>query len=286
MKVVVTGAAGQLGQDVLKELARKNHEAFGTDRDQLDITIENDVLAFIREINPDVILHCAAYTNVDSAEENEEIAYQINAKGTEYLAKAAKRVEAKMLYISTDYVFDGTATEPYEVDEPTKPLGAYGRTKLAGEEFLQKNLDKFFIVRTAWVFGIYGQNFVKTMLRLGKERGEVSVVHDQVGSPTYTVDLARLMVELMETEKYGIYHATNSGVCSWYEFAVEIFKQAGLDVKVNPLTSDQFPRPAARPHYSVLSKKKIEESGLSGLRNWKKALAAYLEESKQENLLS
>jgi dTDP-4-dehydrorhamnose reductase len=280
MKVVVTGAAGQLGKDVVLELVRRNHEAFGADRQQLDITNEADVQAFIRDVKPDVILHCAAYTNVDAAEENEQVAYQINGLGTEYLAKAAKQVGAKMLYISTDYVFDGTATEPYNVDHPTKPIGAYGRTKLAGEEFLQKNLEQFFIIRTAWVFGVYGQNFVKTMLRLGKERGEIGVVHDQVGSPTYTVDLARFMVELMETDKYGIYHATNSGVCSWYEFAVEIFKQTGLNVKVNPLTSDQFPRPAARPKYSVLSKKKILEQDFTPLREWKEALAAYLDEAK------
>lgn len=280
MKVVVTGAAGQLGQDVLLELERKNHQAFGADREQLDITKEEDVLAFISEIKPDVILHCAAYTNVDAAEENEDAAYQVNAAGTEYLAKAAKQTGAKMLYVSTDYVFDGSASEPYEVDEPTKPLGAYGRTKLAGEQMLQKHLTEFFIVRTAWVFGIHGNNFVKTMIRLGKERGEVGVVHDQVGSPTYTVDLARFMVELMETEKYGIYHATNSGICSWYEFAVEIFKQADIKVTVNPLTSDQFPRPAARPKYSVLSKKMIEKQGLTPLRDWKEALAAYIAESR------
>jgi dTDP-4-dehydrorhamnose reductase len=279
MRVVVTGAAGQLGQDVVKELARKNHEALGIDRELLDITIEADVMKYINEVKPDVILHCAAYTNVDAAEENEEIAYQINAAGTEFLAKAAKQTGAKMLYISTDYVFDGTAAVPYEVDQQTMPLGAYGRTKLAGEELLQKHVERFFIVRTAWVFGVYGQNFVKTMLRLGEERGEVGVVHDQVGSPTYTVDLARFMVELMETEKYGIYHATNGGVCSWYEFAVEIFKQAGLKVTVNPLTSDQFPRPAARPHYSVLSKKQIAEQGFTPLRDWKEALAAYLKET-------
>jgi dTDP-4-dehydrorhamnose reductase len=279
MKVVVTGAAGQLGKDVLLELERKNHQAYGLDRQQLDITIEEDVMACISEVKPDVILHCAAYTNVDAAEENEDAAYAVNAAGTEYLAKAASQNGAKMLYVSTDYVFDGSANKPYEVDEPTKPLGAYGRTKLAGEQLLQKNLDEFFIVRTAWVFGIHGNNFVKTMLRLGKERGEVGVVHDQVGSPTYTVDLAQFMVELMETDKYGVYHATNSGICSWYEFAVEIFKQAEMDVKVNPLTTDQFPRPAARPKYSVLSKRRIEQEGLNPLRDWKKALGAYLEES-------
>lgn len=178
MKVVVTGAAGQLGQDVLLELERQNHQAFGADRQKLDITIEEDVIAYINEVKPDVILHCAAYTNVDAAEENEDVAYQINAIGTENLAKAAKQTGAKMLCVSTDYVFDGTATEPYEVDEPTKPLEIYGRTKLAGEQLLQKHLDEFFIVRTAWVFGVYGNNFVKTMIRLGKERGEVGVVHD------------------------------------------------------------------------------------------------------------
>jgi dTDP-4-dehydrorhamnose reductase len=279
MRVVVTGAAGQLGKDVLLELARKNHQAYGADRQQLDITNEEDVMAYINEVKPDVILHCAAYTNVDAAEENENAAYEVNAAGTEYLAKAAKLNGAKMLYVSTDYVFDGSANEPYEVDEPTKPLGAYGRTKLAGEQLLQQHLDEFFVVRTAWVFGIHGNNFVKTMIRLGKERGEVGVVHDQVGSPTYTVDLAQFMVELMETNKYGVYHATNSGICSWYDFAVEIFKQAKLDVKVNPLTSEQFPRPAARPKYSVLSKKRIEQEGLKPLRDWKEALAAYLEES-------
>ncbi|NHM29981.1 dTDP-4-dehydrorhamnose reductase [Neobacillus terrae] len=281
MKVVVTGAAGQLGQDVLKELERKGHEGIGAGREQLDITNEEAAIAFIEDVRPDAILHCAAYTNVDKAEEDEDNAYKVNALGTEYLAKAAKKVGAKLLYVSTDYVFDGNAKEPYEVDHPTSPLGAYGRTKLAGEELLKKNLDEFFIVRTAWVYGIYGNNFVKTMLRLGEERGEVGVVHDQVGSPTYTVDLAAFIVELIESENYGVYHASNEGICSWYEFAVEIFKQAGLDVKVNPLTSDKFPRPAARPKYSVLSKKKITEQGFTPLRDWKEALAAYLEESKR-----
>lgn len=283
MKVVVTGAKGQLGQDVVKQLAKDNHEVIGTDRDDLDITNEKDVLAFISEIKPDVILHCAAYTNVDAAETDEETAYQINALGTEYLAKAAKANDAKMLYISTDYVFDGTATEPYEVDQPTKPLGAYGRTKFAGEELLKKHLDRYFIVRTAWVFGVGGNNFVKTMIRLGEERGEVGVVHDQVGSPTYTVDLAALMLDLMVTDQFGTYHATNSGVCSWYDFAVEIYKQAGLEVKVNPLTSDEFPRPAKRPSYSVLSKKRLEEQGFTPLRDWKEALAAYLKETNEKN---
>lgn len=280
MKFVVTGVQGQLGHDLVKQLSGKNHDVFGTDRSQLDITNEVAVYAFIEEVKPDAILHCAAYTNVDAAEENKEAAYAVNALGPKYLAQAASKVGAKMVHVSTDYVFNGNATEPYEVDHPTEPLGVYGETKLAGEEFVKQHLDQYFIVRTAWVYGINGNNFVKTMLRLGKERDEVGVVHDQVGSPTYTVDLAAFMIKLVQSDKYGVYHATNEGVCSWYDFAVEIFKQAGMDVKVNPLTSDQFPRPAARPKYSVLSKKKIVEQGITPLRDWKEALAAYMEELK------
>ncbi|PLR83146.1 dTDP-4-dehydrorhamnose reductase [Bacillus canaveralius] len=280
MIVVVTGVQGQLGYDVVKELEKKNHQVYGTDRSQLDITSEADVNAFIDEVKPDAIIHCAAYTNVDRAEEDKETAYNVNALGTQFLAQAAKKAGAKMLLVSTDYVFDGTADKPYETDHPTKPLGVYGETKLAGEQLLTEILDEYFIVRTAWVFGINGHNFVKTMLRLGEERGEVGVVHDQVGSPTYTPDLAKFLVELIETTKYGVYHATNSGECSWYDFAVEIFKQAGMDVKVNPLTTDQFPRPASRPKYSILSKKKIEEQGLKMLPDWKKALSEYLQELK------
>lgn len=280
MKIVVTGAKGQLGQDVLKQLAEGDFEVYPLDRAALELTDEQAVAAYMEKVQPDVILHCAAYTNVDGAETDRETAYQVNGLATKYLAQAANKMGAKILYVSTDYVFNGTGNKPYEVDEPTAPLGVYGETKLAGETFVQEYAEKFFIVRTAWVFGVYGNNFVKTMIRLGKERGEVGVVHDQVGSPTYTVDLARFMLELMQSEKYGIYHATNEGVCSWYEFAVEIFKQAGMDVKVKPLTTEEFPRPAARPKYSVLSKRKIAEQGFTPLRGWKEALAAYLEEAK------
>lgn len=280
MRILVTGAAGQLGQDVVTEVEKRGYEAISADRTQLDITDEGSVRAFITDVKPDAILHCAAYTNVDMAEEDKETAYNVNALGSEYLAKAASAINSKLLYVSTDYVFDGTASEPYEVDHPTKPLGVYGETKLAGEELIKKHLERFFIVRTAWVYGIHGNNFVKTMLKLGSERDELGVVHDQVGSPTYTVDLAKFMVDLAETEKYGIYHASNEGVCSWYEFAVEIFRQAGITVKVNPLTTEQFPRPAKRPKYSVLSKKKIKDQGFSPLRDWKDALAAYLKESE------
>ncbi len=280
MKVVVTGVQGQLGYDLVKQLEAKNHQVYGVGRKELDISDEAAVKAFIKKINPDAILHSAAYTNVDKAEEDKETAYTVNALGTKYLAEAAKKAGAKMVLVSTDYVFDGTATEPYEVNHPTKPIGAYGETKLAGEEFLKGILERYFIVRTAWVFGINGNNFIKTMLRLAEDRDELGVVHDQVGSPTYTVDLARFIIELVESDKYGVYHATNEGVCSWYEFALEIFKQAEVEIKVNRLTSNQFPRPAARPNYSVLSKKRLIEQGFKTLPNWQDALAAYLKELK------
>jgi len=282
MKVLVTGINGQLGYDVVKELEKNGHTAYGTKREDFDLTNEADVHRFVQEVKPDAIIHCAAYTNVDQAETDRETAYNVNGLGTKYLAQAAHEGKAKMVFVSTDYVFDGNGTEPYEVDEPTKPLGVYGETKLAGEKFLQESLEQHFIVRTAWVYGINGNNFVKTMLRLGKERGEVGVVADQVGSPTYTVDLAKFLVELIETDKYGVYHASNSGVCSWYEFAVEIYKQAGLNVKANPLTTEQFPRPAARPKYSVLSKQKLNEQGFTPLRDWKEALSDYLKELNEQ----
>jgi dTDP-4-dehydrorhamnose reductase len=278
MLVLVTGVNGQLGYDVVKELTAKGHEAVGVGRSELDITDESAVSSYVQNISPEAIIHCAAYTNVDAAETDQEGAYKVNALGTKYLAEAAKFVGAKMVYVSTDYVFDGAGTEPYEVNHPTKPLGVYGETKLVGEKFLQETLEKHFIVRTAWVYGINGNNFVKTMLKLGQDRKELGVVYDQVGSPTYTVDLAKFLVELIDSEKYGVYHASNEGVCSWHEFAVEIFKQAGMEIQVNPLTSDQFPRPAARPKYSVLSKKKIEEEGFTPLRDWKEALKEYLKE--------
>jgi dTDP-4-dehydrorhamnose reductase len=278
MLVLVTGVNGQLGYDVVKELTAKGHEAVGVDRSQLDITDEAAVSSYVQNLKPEAIIHCAAYTNVDAAESDKEGAYKVNALGTKYLAEAAKFVDAKMVYVSTDYVFDGNGTEPYEVDHPTSPLGVYGETKLDGEIILQDTLEKYFIVRTAWVYGINGNNFVKTMLKLAQDRNELGVVYDQVGSPTYTVDLAKFLVELVVSNKYGIYHASNEGVCSWHEFAVEIFKQAGLDIKVNPLTSEEFPRPAARPKYSVLSKKKIVDQGFTPMRDWKEALKDYLKE--------
>lgn len=277
MKVLVTGANGQLGYDVVKLLNNSKYAVFPFDRMQMDITNEGIVQQTVEDIKPDVIIHCAAYTNVDGAEKDEVTAYQVNALGTKNIAKAAESVDAKLVYVSTDYVFDGVANRPYEVDDLTNPLNNYGKTKLAGEKFVKEILDKYFIVRTAWVFGINGNNFVKTMLRLGKENGEVRVVSDQIGSPTYTVDLAEILVEMINTDKYGIYHVTNSGECSWYEFATEIFKQAGLDVKVHPITTDQYETLAKRPLYSVLSKNNLLKNGFTIPRNWRLALKDYLE---------
>lgn len=278
MIILVTGSNGQLGHDVIKLLENSEHRVYGYDRKQMDITDEKAVFREVTKIKPDVIVHCAAYTNVDGAEKDQDGAYAVNTFGTKYLAMAAKEVDAKMVYVSTDYVFDGEAKEPYEVDSPTNPIGVYGKTKLGGEEAVKEILDKYYIVRTAWVFGKNGKNFVKTMLRLGKERGEIGVVADQYGSPTYTIDLAKFIIELIQTDKYGVYHATNNGTCSWYEFAVEIFKQAGLNVKVNPLTTEQYPTPAKRPKFSVLSKKKIAEEGFTPLQHWQDALNTYLKE--------
>lgn len=276
MKVLVTGAKGQLGQDVLCLLENQPWEIFGFDREELDITNEEQVREKVLSIKPDIIIHTAAYTQVDQAESDEETAFKVNAEGTKYLAQAAAAVEAKFCYISTDYVFDGTKNEPYKTSDETNPQTIYGKSKLAGEQYTRKYCSKYFIVRTSWVFGLYGNNFVKTMLRLAEERKELGVVSDQFGSPTYTTDLARFIIELVETNKYGIYHASNSGICSWYEFAKEIFRQSNKNVNVNAISTAEFQRPAQRPSYSVLEQKKIAEQGLIMLPNWKEALGRYL----------
>jgi len=257
MKFLVTGADGQLGYDVVKKLKELNIEHIGVDKEDFDLTNEYEVKEFILDYQPNIIVHCAAYTDVDQAEVEKELCYQVNVEGTRYVAEAAKKLDAKMLYISTDYVFDGQGEEPFEVTDKPNPINYYGETKYQGEQEVQNLLDKHFIVRTSWVFGEHGDNFVKTMLRLGKERDEISVVADQYGSPTYTGDLADLIVEMVKTDKYGIYHATNKGFCSWYEFAKEIFESADMDVKVNPVNSDEFETKAERPNNSRLSPKKL-----------------------------
>ncbi len=281
MRVLVTGVKGQLGHDVVNECKKQGIDPVGVDIEEMDITDEAAVRKVITESNVDAVIHCAAYTAVDAAEDNVAICRKVNADGTENIAKVCKELDLKMMYISTDYVFDGQGERPWQPDDERHPLNVYGQTKCEGEYAVEKYLDKYFIVRIAWVFGVNGKNFIKTMLRLGKERGAVSVVDDQIGSPTYTFDLAVLLVDMIQTEKYGRYHATNEGLCSWYEFACEIFKQAGMDVKVTPVSSDQFPAKAKRPSNSRMSKDKLEENGFNRLPTWQDALSRYLKEIQE-----
>ncbi|RGS82361.1 dTDP-4-dehydrorhamnose reductase [Coprococcus sp. AF21-14LB] len=277
MRILVTGVKGQLGYDVVNELEKRGHTAIGVDIDEMDITDAEAVDRVITEADVEAVIHCAAYTAVDAAEDNLELCRKVNASGTENIAKVCKKLDLKMVYISTDYVFDGEGERPWEPDDRRDPLNAYGIGKYEGELAVEENLEKYFIIRIAWVFGVNGKNFIKTMLKLGETRDEVSVVNDQIGSPTYTYDLARLIVDMVETEKYGRYHATNEGFCSWYEFACEIFRQAGMNVKVHPVTSDEFPAKAKRPHNSRMSKEKLSENGFERLPSWQDALKRYLE---------
>lgn len=296
MRFLVTGVGGQLGHDVLNELDKRGYEAVGTDildevKSQfpyvkLDITDESEVKKAVGMIKPDVIVHCAAWTAVDAAEdeENQAKVRAINSDGTRYLAASARAVDAKMIYISTDYIFDGTGTRPWQPDDRNyAPLNVYGQTKLDGELAVSGLLDKYFIVRIAWVFGKNGKNFIKTMLNVGKTHDEVRVVNDQVGTPTYTYDLARLLVDMAETEKYGYYHATNEGgFISWYDFTVEIYRQAGLSTKVIPVTTAEYGlSKAARPYNSRLDKSKLVTNGFTPLPTWQDALSRYLKELEQ-----
>lgn len=278
MKVLVTGVKGQLGYDVVNELNKRGHVAIGTDIEEMDITDAASVDKVIKESAPDAVIHCAAYTAVDAAEDNVELCRKINADGTQNIANVCKEIDIKMIYISTDYVFDGEGERPWEPDDNRTPLNVYGQTKYEGELAVQNTLEKYFIVRIAWVFGVNGKNFIKTMLNLGKTRDSLTVVNDQFGSPTYTYDLARLLVDMIETEKYGIYHATNEGICTWYEFACEIFRQAGMNVKVSPVLASEYPAKAKRPSNSRMSKEKLTENGFEKLPAWQDALARYLKE--------
>ena len=277
MRVLVTGVKGQLGYDVMNELAKRGHEGIGVDIQEMDITDAASVERVITEAAPDAVIHCAAYTAVDAAEDNVDLCRRVKAGGTENIAKVCKSLNCKMMYISTDYVFNGQGTRPWEPDDAREPLNVYGQTKYEGELAVEA-LEKFFIVRIAWVFGVNGKNFIKTMLNLGKTRDHLTVVADQIGSPTYTYDLARLLVDMIETDKYGRYHATNEGLCSWYEFACEIFKQAGMNVTVSPVTSDQYPAKAKRPMNSRMDKSKLDEMGFERLPSWQDALGRYLKE--------
>ena len=301
MKVLVTGVAGQLGHDVMNELHKRGYEGVGSDIApkysgaddgtavtkmdyvQMDITNSQEVTETIKKVNPDVVVHCAAWTAVDLAEEseNKDKVMAINVGGTENIAKVCKELDCKMVYISTDYVFDGYGTRPWEEDcKDYAPLNVYGESKLMGEQVVSLNLEKYFIVRIAWVFGVNGNNFIKTMLNVGKKFDTLKVVNDQIGTPTYTYDLARLLVDMIETDKYGYYHATNEGgYISWYDFACEIFKQAGYKTKVNPVTTEEYGvSKARRPFNSRLNKTKLVDNGFTPLPEWKDALRRYLKE--------
>lgn len=288
MKCLVTGTGGQLGYDVMNELKKRGYEAVGCDitdgaEIQLDITDSKAVSETIEKVKPDVVIHCAAWTAVDAAEDEENIpkVYAVNADGTRNIAEACKKADCKMIYISTDYVFDGQGTEPWKSDcNDYAPLSVYGKSKLQGELAVAEILEKYFIVRIAWVFGKNGKNFIKTMLNIGKKYPEVRVVNDQIGTPTYTLDLARLLVDMAESEKFGYYHATNEGgYISWYDFTCEIFRQAGYDTKVTPVTTEEYGlSKAARPFNSRLDKSKLKGNGFEPLPDWKNALERYLKE--------
>ena len=290
MKVFVTGVGGQLGYDVLKELKKRGHECVGSDITEsaeikLDITDKAAVEAALSQIHPDAVIHCAAWTAVDAAEDEENKAkvYAVNVTGTQNIAEACKKLDCKMIYISTDYVFNGQGTEPWRADcREYAPLNYYGQTKLDGELAVAKAIEKYFIVRIAWVFGLNGKNFIKTMINVGKTHDAVRVVNDQIGTPTYTYDLARLLVDMAETEKYGYYHATNEGgYISWYDFCCEFFRQYGLTTKVIPVTTAEYGMSkAARPFNSRLDKSKLIEAGFKPLPAWKDAVKRYLQEAK------
>lgn len=287
MKLLVTGSAGQLGQDLVLLLQHEGHEVLGCDRQEMDITDLDQCIQIIGEFGPDTVIHCAAHTAVDAAESDIDAAYLINATGSRNVALAAEKAEAKLVYISTDYVFDGMGAQPYHEYDNTDPKSIYGKSKRAGEVLVQSLSSKYFIVRTSWVYGKYGNNFVKTMLKLGQEKPMLKVVDDQKGSPTYTVDLARFLLELIQTEKYGVYHASNSDSCTWYEFTQAIFAEAqdilGLSftAKLEPCTTEQFPSPAPRPRNSVMEHLSIRTNGFQDIRHWREGLKDFLLELKE-----
>lgn len=284
LKILVTGVKGQLGFDCLRILKERGYyNVLGIDKDELDITNEDAVNKFILNYKPDVIMHNAAWTAVDKAEEMPELVYKVNALGPKYIANAANKVGAKLFYISTDYVFDGEGNTPFEVDSPKDGLSIYGKTKSQGEDFVINNTNKYFIIRISWAFGINGNNYIKTMLKLSKIKDELNIVCDQIGSPTYTYDLANLMADMMESDKYGIYHATNEGFISWFDFTKYIYKAKGItNVKVNPITTEEYlklnPNQAKRPLNSRMSKKSLIEAGFKLLPNWESAVDRYLKE--------
>lgn len=281
MHVLVTGVKGQLGYDVMKVLQARGIEATGADLEQFDVTDAEQTRSFIMEHRPDAVIHCSAYTAVDNAEDDRELCYRVNADGPRNIAAVCRELDAKMVYISTDYVFPGTGTKFYEPDDPVGAIGVYGETKEAGEQAVRELLDKYFIVRISWVFGYNGNNFVKTMLRLSETHSELRIVGDQIGSPTYTADLAGLLVDMALSDKYGIYHATNEGICSWADFAEEIFRQADRQVTIHRVTTEEYGAKAPRPKNSRMSKDKLVEAGFYKLPDWKDALSRYLKEIQE-----
>lgn len=282
MKVLVTGVKGQLGYDVMRELKKRGHEAVGVDIDEMDITDAGQVRQVLTKTAPEAVIHCSAFTAVDRAEDEVDLCRRVNAQGTKNIAEVCEELDCKLLYLSTDYIFSGDGERPWEPEDEPNPLNVYGQTKYEGEQEVKTRCNKHFIVRISWVFGINGNNFIKTMLRLGKEKGAVKVVDDQIGSPTYTFDLAILLVDMIESEAYGEYHATNEGICSWYEFAKEIFRAAGMDdVTVTPVATGEFPAKAKRPKNSRMSKEKLVKNGFNKLPTWQDAVRRYLEELEE-----
>lgn len=275
MKVLITGSNGMLGHDLIDVLDGK-HELIKTTSKSLDITDEDKVKEYIVNENPDIVINSAAYTDVDGCETNEEMAYKVNGEGVKNLALACKVVDCPLVHISTDYVFNGENSKPWMEDDEVGPISIYGKSKLQGEEAIESILDKFFIIRTSWLYGINGGNFPKTMLELAKTHDTLTVVTDEIGTPTYTLDLAQAIAELIETEYYGIYHITNSDYCSWFDFAKYIFEVKNIDVNVVPVTAEEFARPASRPHYSVLNNSNWVNNGFKPLRNYKEAIKDYL----------
>lgn len=283
-RVIVTGARGQLGTDMASLLSEAGYEVHAFGREKLDFTNRGEVLEVVEALRPDIIVHCGAYTKVDQAETERELAEQVNGRGSGYLAEAAELVGAKLVYVSTDYVFVGTADEPIPESAATNPINVYGASKLLGETLVKAATKRYFIVRTSWVYGLHGSNFVKTMLTLGRQGKPLTVVEDQFGSPTFTVDLAESIWRLIQTDRYGTYHVSNSGSCSWYEFAQVIFEEAGLKVELAPVDSSRFVRPAQRPAYSVLRHQSLSENGFPAMRNWREGLKEFLAlESKEVN---
>jgi len=276
--ILVTGAKGQLGSEIALELERLKIPFLAVDKDDFNITDQADVGQFLHNHNPASVIHCAAYTAVDSAEDDPETCMDVNARATENLAIICKEINAEILYVSTDYVFDGQGSRLHETDSPKNPISVYGKSKLAGEEAVLRHLDKSYIVRISWVFGQNGNNFVKTMLRLAQEENEIDVVSDQIGSPTYAPDLAKLLCSIVLSGKYGVYHATNEGFCSWAEFAQEIMILSGSKCKINPISSDAYPTKASRPKNSCLSKVSLDAGGFNRLPKWQDALWRFINE--------